>query len=42
MTETKEPVAAGRGYHGVSIPPAGTYELDVIHTVVGFVARHML
>ena len=42
MTETKEPVAEGRGYHGVSIPPAGTYELDVVHTVVGFVARHML
>jgi polyisoprenoid-binding protein YceI len=42
MTETKEPVATGRGYHGVSIPPAGTYELDVVHTVVGFVARHML
>jgi len=42
MTETKEPVTQGRGYDGVSIPPAGTYELDVAHTVVGFVARHML
>src|SRR5439155_9302870 len=42
MTETKEPVTQGRGYDGVSIPPAGTYELDVVHTVVGFVARHML
>ena len=29
-------------YRGVSIPPAGTYELDATHTVVGFVARHML
>jgi len=27
---------------GVSIPPVGTYELDAVHTVVGFVARHML
>lgn len=27
---------------GVSIPPAGKYELDASHTEVGFVARHML
>lgn len=32
----------GRQYQGVSIPPAGTYDLDAVHTVVGFVARHML
>ena len=32
----------GREYQGVSIPPVGRYELDVTHTVVGFVARHML
>src|SRR3989454_3553292 len=32
----------GREYKGVSIPPKGTYELDAVHTVVGFVARHML
>src|SRR6266699_7305289 len=32
----------GREYQGVSIPPVGTYELDPVHTVVGFVARHML
>src|SRR2546422_11725536 len=32
----------GSDYKGVSIPPAGTYELDVTHTVVGFVPRHML
>ena len=32
----------GGEYRGVSIPPAGTYELDQTHTVVGFVARHML
>src|SRR5436305_2886845 len=32
----------GREYQGMSIPPVGTYELDPTHTVVGFVARHML
>src|SRR5437660_11577526 len=32
----------GREYQGVSIPPPGRYELDPTHTVVGFVARHML
>src|SRR5437879_2949501 len=32
----------GQQYAGLSIPPAGTYELDETHTVVGFVARHML
>ena len=31
-----------REYQGVSIPPVGRYELDATHTVVGFVARHML
>jgi polyisoprenoid-binding protein YceI len=39
MAQTANP---GRIYRGVSIPPTGTYELDVTHTVVGFVARHML
>jgi polyisoprenoid-binding protein YceI len=29
-------------YQGVSIPPAGRFELDPTHTLVGFVARHML
>ena len=42
MTETKETAIQGREYQGVSIPPVGTYELDPTHTVVGFVARHML
>ena len=42
MTETKERTAQGREYEGVSIPPAGRYELDQVHTVIGFVARHML
>ena len=39
MTQT---ALQGREYAGVSIPPAGTYELDPTHTVVGFVTRHML
>jgi polyisoprenoid-binding protein YceI len=35
-------VVLGGEYRGVSIPPVGTYELDVSHSAVGFVARHML
>jgi polyisoprenoid-binding protein YceI len=31
-----------REYQGVSIPPAGKYELDTAHTSVAFVARHMI
>jgi polyisoprenoid-binding protein YceI len=31
-----------RDIEGVSLPPAGKYELDVTHTTVEFVARHML
>ena len=31
MTETR----------GVELPPAGTYDLDVSHTELAFVARHM-
>jgi polyisoprenoid-binding protein YceI len=31
-----------RTYRGVSIPPAGSYEIDPSHTSVEFVARHML
>src|SRR5437762_13986076 len=42
MTETKETAIQDREYQGVSIPPVGTFELDAVHTVVGFVARHML
>lgn len=30
------------GTEGVQMPPAGSYELDVSHTSVEFVARHML
>jgi polyisoprenoid-binding protein YceI len=42
MTETAETAAQGRENEAVSMPPAGRYELDAAHTVVGFVARHML
>src|SRR6266508_750862 len=35
-------VSTGREYRGVSFSPAATYELDAVHTIVGFVARHML
>src|SRR5437764_11278144 len=40
--EMGQTAVQGREYQGVSIPPVGTYELDQTHTVVGFVARHML
>jgi len=40
--EMPQTAAQGQEYQGVSIPPAGRYQLDVTHTVVGFVARHML
>ena len=33
---------ATRDYNGVSIPVAGTYQLDAAHKRVGFVARHMM
>src|SRR5207244_12803337 len=42
IQEMAETAAKGREYQGVSTPPVGNYELDVTHTVVGFVARHML
>jgi polyisoprenoid-binding protein YceI len=31
-----------REVEGVTLPPAGTYELDPSHTEVGFVAKHLL
>ncbi len=31
-----------REYKGISIPPAGKWELDPAHTTLDFVARHML
>jgi polyisoprenoid-binding protein YceI len=33
---------AVREIEGISLPPAGKYELDPTHTEIGFVARHML
>src|SRR5947199_4404671 len=42
VTSRAQTAVQGREYEGVSIPPAGRYELDPTHTVVGFVARHML
>jgi polyisoprenoid-binding protein YceI len=35
-------VQAAKKIEGVEMPPAGTYELDLAHTSVEFVARHML
>ena len=32
----------GRVVEGVELPPAGTYQLDLAHTSVELVARHML
>src|SRR3989454_2707070 len=40
--EMAQTAVQGQEYQGVSIPPVGTYELDLVHTVIGFVARHML
>src|SRR5437773_5532327 len=40
--EMAQTAAQGGEYQGVSIPPTGRYKLDPTHTVVGFVARHML
>lgn len=34
--------AATRDFNGLTIPAAGTYELDQAHKRVGFVARHMM
>lgn len=31
-----------RVWNGVTIPTAGTYQLDAAHKLVGFVARHMM
>lgn len=39
MTDTS---AVTRQFEGLTIPAAGTYELDPAHKVVGFSARHMM
>jgi polyisoprenoid-binding protein YceI len=31
-----------REYRGIAAPPVGTYRLDPTHTIVGFVAKHMM
>ncbi len=40
MTSSTEPVT--REWNGLTIPAAGTYQLDAAHKRVGFVARHMM
>lgn len=39
MTTTESPT---RSWNGLTIPTAGTYQLDPAHKRVGFVARHMM
>jgi polyisoprenoid-binding protein YceI len=41
MTTTPADLAV-RPYEGVEIPSPGTYQLDVHHTRVGFVAKHLM
>lgn len=36
------PTLATRSFEGVTIPTAGTFALDPVHTRVGFVARHLM
>jgi polyisoprenoid-binding protein YceI len=40
--EEEQMAQAVREIEGLELPVAGTYELDVAHTSVAFVARHML
>ena len=40
MTTTLSP--ASRTYEGAELPLPGTYDIDVSHTSVGFVARHLM
>jgi polyisoprenoid-binding protein YceI len=40
MTTTLAP--ASRTYQGAELPLPGTYDIDVSHTSVGFVARHLM
>ena len=40
MTTTLSP--ASRTYDGKELPLPGTYDIDVSHTSVGFVARHLM
>ncbi|MDA8340687.1 MAG: YceI family protein [Actinomycetota bacterium] len=38
---SEQAVVTGRVVDGVTLPAVGTYDLDVAHTHVGFVVRHM-
>ncbi|MBB5873082.1 polyisoprenoid-binding protein YceI [Allocatelliglobosispora scoriae] len=40
MTSATEPTT--RTWNGLTIPAAGTYEMDANHKRVGFIARHMM
>ena len=40
--EQAEAVSALRVVDGVTLPAAGTYVLDPMHTRIGFVARHLM
>jgi len=40
--QTSSPTALTRPYGGVEIPAVGTYDLDVAHTTVEFIARHLM
>jgi polyisoprenoid-binding protein YceI len=42
MTEQTAQTTALRVVDGVSLPVAGTYVIDPAHTVIGFVARHLM
>ena len=42
MIMSTETESATRTWNGLTIPAAGTYELDQAHRRVGFVARHMM
>ncbi|WP_283139640.1 YceI family protein [Rhizohabitans arisaemae] len=33
---------ATRDWEGIALPTPGTFDLDVVHTTIGFVARHMM
>ena len=39
---TQSNTIASREYNGVTIPVAGTYELDANHKRVGFSVRHLM
>jgi polyisoprenoid-binding protein YceI len=42
MTMTNETIQLTRSVGGADVPLAGTYELDKTHTVIAFVARHLM